>query len=109
MLPLDKFDNKVFLVEESPRVLLEERGEYYIKKRKYKNIAELVYTIDTHEQIMPISKIIGANTIYCLREVMPFVDIEPEKGEIEGMDVDQVYEWKCDKILNGLREHDFFP
>jgi hypothetical protein len=159
MIDLVNLDNKAFLAHESPRVLMEEIGENLLRfktlegklRDKAKNAmvnmseAELIYTIDTVPSMMNIGKIIGPNTIYWLREVMPFVNIKPtkndikefklqdeekkeevkgnnieeKKGEIKEDEDDEFenkdkiaekeFEWKWEKIINGLREKDFFP
>lgn len=64
MIDLVNFENKVLLVGESPRILMEDKGEFYLRKRKIKSEAELLYSIDTKPSMMPINKIIGPNTIY---------------------------------------------
>lgn len=94
MIDLVRFDNKVFMIEETPRILTEERGDYYLKKRKIVSVPELIYSIDTIPTMMPINKIIGPNTLYCLREVMPFVDILSQKDELKDYDENDIYEWK---------------
>lgn len=64
MIDLVNFENKAFMIEESPRVLMEERGKYWLKKKKIISEPEMIYSIDTQPLMMPINKIIGSNTIY---------------------------------------------
>ena len=98
MIDLVNFDAKVFSVPESPRILMHENGDYYLNKTKIDHEAELIYKIDTKPSMMNVGKIVGPNTIYCLREIMPFVDIKPDNDkqheELKTMGVDDVFMWK---------------
>ena len=65
LIDLLNHDNRSFLISKSPRVLLEEEGDKYLKEmNKVETVPELLYSIDSDPILIPVSKIVGANTIF---------------------------------------------
>ena len=110
LIDLLNHDNRSFLISKSPRVLLEEEGDKYLKEmNKVETVPELLYSIDSDPILIPVSKIVGANTIFWLRELMAFLDIKFKPEEIKDFDDDEKFELKCSRILSGLKDEDFYP
>ena len=63
MIDLLNINNKVEIVNESPRILLDKEGQFYLNK-KIRGETELIYSIDTKQNMGLINNIVGPNTLY---------------------------------------------
>ncbi|CAI2360434.1 unnamed protein product [Moneuplotes crassus] len=102
MIDLVNFGNKIEIINESPRILLDKEGEYYLK-RKTHGVSDLLYSIDTKQNMGLINNIVGPNTIYCMRELMKYIDPKCRSKEPDTMVVDEIKELqKCKLILANI-------
>ena len=76
IINLKNYENKAYLINESPRILMSEEGDYYLTDRKIITKTELIFSIDTKSNLIPVNQIVSENTIYCLRELMPFLNFK---------------------------------
>ena len=110
IIDLLNFENRSFLISKSPRILMEPEGEIYLNKiNKIESVPELLFSIDSDPLLLPVTKIVGPNTIFWLRELMAFVDIKFTPEEIKDLDEDKKFNLKWSRILSGLKTEDFFP
>lgn len=107
LIDLLNYDNKSYLISESPRILMEAEGDYYLTK-KIATVPELIYTIDTG-YVHLINHIVGANTIFCLRDLKAFINFKFTEAELKNKSECEVDQLKYSKILNGLTSEDLYP
>ena len=104
IVDLSKTINKVEIVNESPRILLDEEGDYYLNKKRIIGDTELIYSIENKASMGIINNIVGPNTLYCMRELMPYIDPKCRSKNPDSMNIEEIREiQKCHlKICNSF-------